>query len=181
MEGKDFMDFNQLALARESCRKYSDKEVSHDDIVDIVTAAAQSPSACNSQPWKFVVCEGEIAQKMPDCIIDENSPINRWVGQSKAYIVVCETPALLMNGEISQKYAQMDVGIACASLCFAARDKGIGTCILGLFNEDKLKELLNIPSDINIRLIVTLGYPEYATPRPKKRKEIDEVVGYNNW
>ncbi len=175
------MNFKQIVQNRESCRAYSEKPVLLEDIKDILNCAIQSPSACNSQPWKFIVCEGETAKQMPNCIINESSPINRWVGEAFAYIVVCEMPALLMNGEISQKYAQTDVGIACATICYAAADKGIGTCILGLFNEENTRQLLNIPQDIKISYIITLGYPKNENARPKRRKNIDDVISFNKW
>ncbi len=175
------MNFKELALKRESCREYTDKKLSHDDIIDIVTTAAQSPSACNSQPWRFVVCEGDIAKKMPACIIDDALPINKWVGQADAYAVLCEMPALLNSGKFSQKYAQMDVGMACATFCLAAADKGIGTCILGTFKEDEVRALLNIPSDITIRLVITMGYAKAESPRAKTRKAFNEIASVNKW
>ncbi len=175
------MNFKELAKKRESCREYSDKKLSQDDIMDIISTAMQSPSACNSQPWRFVVCEGDVAQKMPTCIIDDALPINKWVGEADAYVVLCEMPAVLRQGKISQKYAQMDVGMACATFCLAAADKGIATCILGSFNEEKVKGLLNIPSDITVRLVITMGYAKTESPRAKTRKALDEIASVNKW
>ena len=175
------MDFKQLAQTRESCRAYSDRPVDAADIRDILEAARLAPSACNSQPWKFIVCEGDIAKQMPDCIINPLLPFNKWTVQVPAFIVICETKAKLMGNLSSQRYAQLDIGIATASLCYAASDKGLSTCILGDFRENKVKALLDIPKNIPIRLIVTLGYAAAEGVREKKRKDFDEIATYSRW
>ncbi len=178
------MDFKELALKRESCRAYdSGKTVDREVLEEILATATTSPSACNSQPWKFVACDGEVAQQMPSCIIKEGLAINTWTVDVPAFIIVCETKAKLMSGLEcdSQFYAPMDIGMAIATLCYAARDKGLGSCIIGVFDEEKLKSILNIPEDIVIRAIITLGHPAADGTRDKRRKPAEEVISYNSW
>lgn len=177
------MSFIDLSKRRESCRTYADKPVADADIRRVLEAAMLSPSACNSQPWKFVVCQGELAKSMPGCILNPLLPFNKWVNQAQTFVVICETKAKLMGNLpiSSQHYAQMDIGIATAALCFAASDLGLSTCILGSFNEKKVKDLLNIPKDIPVRLIITIGYAKDDAIREKKRKAYDEVVSVNGW
>lgn len=175
------MDFKQLAATRESCRAYSERPVPKEEIKTVLETALLSPSACNSQPWRFIVCEGETAKKLPDCIINPVLPINRWVVEVPVFLVVCETKAKLMGGVTSQKYAQMDVGIATAALCFAASEQGLSTCILGSFSQKKVKALLGIPKDSTVRLIVTLGYATKDGVRQKNRRAYEELVSYNQW
>lgn len=175
------MNFTEISNARESARSYEDKIVSREDLEAIISETILAPSACNAQPWKFVVCDGETAKKIPNCL-KTGLPINQWTDEAPAFIVVCETKAKLMSMlELdSQFYAQMDVGIATATICYSATDKGLSTCIIGSFNQDALKELLNIPDDINIRLVISVGYAS-SDLREKRRKNIDEIRSYNTF
>lgn len=177
------MNFKELAYKRQSCRGYTDKKVSEEDIREILETVRLSPSACNSQPWKFVVCTGETAEQLPDILTSKLLPINRWTKEVSTFVVICETKArLLKNIPVgTQHYAQMDLGIACATLCYAAEEKGISSCIMGAFDEKKLKKLLDIPSDIVVRLVVALGYPKDEKIRDKSRKPYDDIVSMNKW
>lgn len=178
------MKFKELCEKRQSCRHYTDKKVSDEDIRDILESVRLCPSACNSQPWKFVVVKDEVAEKMPEyLVVNKLIPINKWTKEVSTFIVVCETKARLIKGIPvgTQHYAQMDIGIATATICYAAEEKGIGTCIMGAFKEEKIKELLGIPDDIKIRLVISLGYPEDKEIRNKSRKDFDDIVSINKW
>ncbi len=177
------MNFLELSEKRESCRSYSDKPVDKKLLLNILKAAGNTASACNSQPWKFVVCTDDTAKKMPDCIINPDFKINGWVGEAPVFIVVCETKARLFKGATvdSQYFAQMDIGNAVGTLCYAASDVGLSTCIIGMFDEQKIKALLNIPDDITVRLIVTLGYSKTDDVRIKSRKQLDDIVSFNSF
>ena len=65
-------------------------------------------------------------------------------------------------------------------MCLQAAAEGLGTCMLGWFNEPKVKKLLNIPKSKRVPLIITLGYPASET-REKRRKDIDDIVSYNTY
>ncbi|MFI3206273.1 MAG: nitroreductase family protein [Clostridia bacterium] len=177
------MNFTELNLKRESCRAYIEKEVDREISTQIIKEALNAPSACNSQPWKFVLCDGEKANDFTKFIKREGSKINQWTDQVPCFIVLCETKAQLMASLNcnSQKYAQYDAGLAAATICYSARDKGLGTCIIGVFDEAGIKEYLSIPEDVKISLIITLGYPKHEEPRAKMRKDLDDVLSYNNW
>lgn len=175
------MNFSEISKVRESARSYVNKEVSREDLETIISETMLAPSACNSQPWRFVVCDGETAKKIPDCL-KTGLPINQWTDEAPAFIIVCETKAKLMSmlNLESQFYAQMDLGIASATICYSATDKGLSTCIVGSFNEPALKELLNIPEEITVRLVISVGYAETEI-REKRRKNIDDVRSYNSY
>ncbi len=179
------MNFTELAEKRVSCRAYdSEKEVSREDVKEILRAATFAPSACNSQPWKLIACDKDYAKKVSSFIIRDDLKINHWTVDVPVFVVVCEEKVTLMkslNEENQQKYAQMDIGSAMTSICLAATDKGIGSCIIGVFDEDKLRELLNIPSDAVVRAIVALGYPKSENIPNKVRKNEDEKVSFNCW
>ena len=178
------MNFKEITKKRQSCRHYTDKKVSMEDINEILECVRNCPSACNSQPWKFIVCTDEIAKSMSEhLVVNKLLPINRWTKECSTFIVIAETKARLIKGIPvgSQHYAQIDLGIACATLCYAACDKGISTCIMGAFDEKKIKQLLNIPEDIKVRLVVSLGYAKDETVKNKSRKQYEEIVSINKW
>ncbi len=179
------MDFIKLAEKRVSCRAYdSQKEVSKDDITEILRAGTYAPSACNSQPWRFVVCDKENANKIAHLIIREDLKINHWTVDVPAFVVVCEEKVTLMkslNAQDQQHYAQIDIGSAMTSICLAATDKGLGSCIIGIFDEPKIKELLSIPEDVKIRAVIAVGYPKNDNTAAKPRKPESEKISFNKW
>ena len=181
------MKFEELQMIRESCRVYSDKKVSREDLTHLVDVARFSPSGCNSQPWKFIIIDEEDArQKVIDSFQDENINGCPWGDKVPAFIVICEEKAKLMPGVAehygSQHFAQMDIGMASMALCYEATAMGLGTCMIGSMNQERIKKSLGIPSDVVVRLIITVGYPKVKTePRKKIRKDFDEVVSYNKY
>ena len=176
------MSFSELAKIRESCRSYSDKKVSHELLLQILSDALLAPSACNSQPWKLIACEDDTAENLKQ-FIGDGGTANAFAKKAPAFVVVCETPAVLRPGVMaeSQQFAQMDVGEATAYLTLAAADRGLSTCIMGIFMEDGIKKLLNIPDSAVVRLVLAVGYASEAGSRPKTRKPFDEVASFNRW
>ncbi len=170
------MSFFELINKRESCRDFSDKKVDKELLVKCIEAAHIAPSACNSQPWSFVVVNSE--QKGPliaKCL--QTAGFNKFADNVPAFIVICEEEAKLIGG-VSQKYAQGDVGIATASICYAATELGLSTCIMGSIDHEMLKEILNLPENKNIRLVLAVGYASNDKIRNKVRKPIDEIMTY---
>ena len=154
------MNFKELSLKRESCRNYTNKKVNRQDLNEIVEMARQSPSACNSQPWKFIIVDNEKAKLIPPLL--QGGGFNKWTEKVSSFIIICETFAKLYDGisNDSQHYAKIDIGIATANLTMAATSKGLSTCIMGYFNELKIKEIFNIPIVIKICLVIAVGYAE---------------------
>ena len=176
------MEFNKLILTRQSCRDYDkDKKVPLDVIKQIAEDACKSPSACNSQPWKLVIADGEVAAKIPPIL--QEMGFNKYTDNVGTFIVLCETFAVLRKDVTyeSQHFAQMDVGSAAAYLTLSAANRGVASCIIGAFNEDSLKKLLNIPGDVKIRLVIALGYPATDSIRDKIRKDTSETISVNKW
>ena len=175
------MTFRELALCRESCRDYSDRPVDHALLCDIMETACLSPSACNSQPWRLVLAEDEVAEKMRPLM--QVGGRNKFTDKVPAFVAICETKALLKPGvrENEQYFAQMDLGMATMMLTLAAADSGLSSCILGCFDENGVKELLNIPEEIPVRLVVAIGYANAEGPRPKIRKAAEEVRAFQRW
>ncbi|MDR1040484.1 MAG: nitroreductase family protein [Deltaproteobacteria bacterium] len=174
-------DFLELAGRRQSCRNFASKPVEHDKIVKCVEAARLAPSGCNSQPWSLVVVEN------PDKVkeVAESTQLmglNAHNSKAQAFFVVVEEPAVLMKkiGQLvdSQIFAQGDLGGFALSLCLEAESLGLGTCIIGLYDRPRLRELLGIAEDRKIFIVISVGYPESDKIREKIRKPADSFVRY---
>ena len=178
------MNFFELINKRESVRGYLDKPVEKEKIEKIIECARLSPSACNAQPWKFVVVNDKdilekVAKKLYDPLV---SGINKF---ALTFIVVVGEKRNLASkiGSIvkNKDYTSMDIGIACENICLAATELGLGTCMMGWFKEKDIKKILEIPDKKEVHLVISLGYYENKEPRKKVRKEINEIFSYNKY
>ncbi len=174
-------DFFELIAKRESCRNYSDKQVDIGLLRKCIEAARLAPSACNSQPWSFtVVNNSELSPKVAKCL--QEMGMNKFTDKCPAYVIVTEEDASLsakFGGKVkNQQYAPIDIGLATANLVLAATELGLSTCIMGWFNESKLKNLLDIPKTKRIRLVIGVGYAASENLREKKRKSMEEITKY---
>ena len=171
-------EFFNLINNRQSCRKYLDKPVEKEKLIKCIEAARVAPSACNSQPWHFVVVNNkEIASKVAMCVQDK--VMNKFTSECQAFIIVVEENGNLTSraGALmkQQDYRSVDLGIATEHICLSATQQDLGTCILGWFNEKEIKKLLNINKLKRIRLVVAIGYPENKDIRQKTRKSVNEI------
>ena len=179
------MDFLELARRRQSDRAYEDKPVEQEKLLHCLQAARLAPSACNSQPWTFIVVdEPTLKNKVADATSNRLLPLNHFTKQAPMHVVIVqEKPKLVssLGGAIKDKeYPLIDIGIAAEHFCLQAAAEGLGTCMLGWFNEKKVKKLLGIPPSKRALLIITLGYPAQET-REKKRKEFKEMTRHNGY
>lgn len=177
------MDFSVLAIRRQSDRKYLNKAVEKEKIMQCLETARLSPSANNSQPWKFIVVDDQtLKEQIADCA--HSMGMNAFTHQAPLIIaVVIEKQNILSSvGSIlkDKPYYLLDIGMAVNQLCLQAADIGLGSCIIGWFNEKKVKKLLEISSSKRVPLLITLGYPASET-RIKKRKTIDEITSWNKY
>lgn len=173
-------NFFDLIARRESCRNYDpQKRVETEKLIKCIEAARIAPSACNSQPWSFVVVNSpEVSPKVAKCV--QGIGMNRFTDACPSFIVVIEEKANMtakLGGAFKdQQFAQIDIGIATAHICLAAVEQGLSACIMGWLEEKKLKELLNIPKSKRIRLVLSVGYAANESLREKKRKKLDEIM-----
>ena len=182
----DKSEFYELVNKRQSTRAFDTaRSVDRETINRILEAARLSPSACNAQPWHFIVVdEPELKNKVADAASARLLGMNHFTKQAPVHIIVVEEKVNLssgIGGLVKDKhFAFLDIGIATAHICLAAEAEGLSTCILGWFAEKKMKSLLNIPENKRVVLDIVLGHP--AQPlRPKKRKSSDEIVSYNKY
>lgn len=171
---------------RQSCRNFDPlRAVEREVVTACLEAARLAPSACNSQPWRFVaVDDPQRVEQVARCVQD--SGMNRFAEHCTCFVVVVEGAQNIsakVGGSLkNQQYSAIDIGIAAAHLVLAATDLGLGSCILGWFNERKLKMMLGIPKTRRVRLVVALGYPvEGEALREKQRKPFDDVVSFNKF
>jgi nitroreductase len=175
----------ELINSRQSDRKYSDKPVEKEKLERIIEAGRMAPSACNAQPWKFiVVTEPKLIGKIAEAASARLIGMNMFVAQAPVLlIVVREKPnfSSKVGGTIKKKdYSLIDIGIASENICLQARAEGIGSCMIGWFEEKMLKKLLAIPGSKRVELIITLGY-SLSELREKKRKPAEVTVSYNKY
>ena len=110
--------------------------------------------------------------------------INHFTKQAPVHILLVEEKVNLssgIGGWVKQKdYAQMDLGVVAAHIVLAAHAEGLGSCIVGWFDEEKMRELLSIPDSRRVWLDIVIGYSTQAL-RSKKRKSKEEIVSYNKY
>jgi len=181
-EGIKMLD---LISSRQSDRSYSDKVVEKDKIERIVEAGRLAPSACNAQPWKFIVVTDPVLLKEVSKAASEPVlKMNLFVRQAPVIIVVVrEKPNITskIGSKILKKdYSLIDIGIASDNICLQSRAEGLGSCIIGWFDEDRIRSILGVPGSKRVELIITLGYST-AVQRAKKRKSPGEVISYNKY
>lgn len=179
--------FNFLSLVKErqSDRKYSDKPVEKEKLMRCLEAGRLAPSACNAQPWTFIVVDDpELKNKVAKETSGGVLPLNHFTSQAPVLIaIVLEKPNITCRfGEVvkDKKFTIMDLGIAASHICLQAAAEGLGSCMLGWFNEKKVSDLLGIPGNKRPMLIITLGYPA-GKKRKKIRKKPEDVIRFNSY
>lgn len=172
------MNFTEIAKTRQSCRKYdSTRAVEAEKLDAILESARLAPSACNGQPYHLTVCKGESAKAIASCVTGMG--LNKFAADAPVMIVISEEPyvrtAALASKTKKNDYRSMDIGIVSAYITAEATAQGLGTCILGWFDDEKIRKICDLDSPV--RLVITLGYAAEGDPlREKKRKPKEELV-----
>ena len=175
------MNFMEIANTRQSCRSYDEnRAVEQEKLEAVLEAARLAPSACNGQPYHITVCRGELAKEVA-LLTRGLGGMNKFAVQAPVLLVLSEMPyvksAALGAKVKNNDYRSMDIGIACAYLTAEATAQGLSTCILGWFDDEKVRKLCDL--DQPIRLIITLGYAKEEDPlRKKVRKSMDDLVSW---
>lgn len=171
------MNFLEIAQTRQSCRSYDESRCIEQEKLDAILEAAQlSPSACNGQPYKITVCRGQAAKEV--AAATAGMGLNKFASQAPVLLVLSEMPyvksaalgAKLKNND----YRSIDIGIAAAYITAEAAAQGLGSCILGWLDDQKIRSICGL--EYPVRLVITLGYAKDETLRAKKRKDLSELV-----
>ena len=174
------MNFTEIAQNRQSCRKYdSTKAVEQEKLDAILNAARLSPSACNGQPYHVTVCTGDTAAAVAKAT--QGMGMNKFVSDAPVQLVISEKPycrtAAVGSKLKHNDYRSIDIGIVAAYITAEASAQGLGSCILGWLDSDKIKSICDLDGDI--RLVICIGYASADDKlRTKKRKDLDELVSY---
>lgn len=182
--------FLDLAYMRRSVRAYDSRAVDRDTIERCLEAARLAPSACNAQPWKFTVLqETPVIARIAEASLLPGSSMNRFVRETPVIVAVTgETPnvtSFLGSFIKRKKLFLLDIGMAAEHFCLQAAEEGLGTCMLGWFNERKVKKLIGIPRRKRLYLLIATGFPaangEENASHEKKRKTPDEMRCYGRY
>lgn len=178
----------QLIEERQSVRKFDlSKTVEKEKIIQCVEAARLAPSACNAQPWKFIVIdEPELRKNVAEQTYGPFMKFNKFVIEAPV-IVVVTIEKQNFNSRFGSSYKNIDfplidIGIASQQFCLQAQELGLGTCMLGWFNEKPIQKLLNIPKQRKIGMLIALGYAvENYKHRIKQRKNFEQMCSFNTY
>jgi nitroreductase len=181
------MDFFELINKRQSVREYSNREVEPEKIEKCIEAARLAPSASNSQPWKLIVVnDADLVKKVAASTFSSIVGFNKFTLEAPVILVmVIEKPRMItqVGGFLkSREFPLIDIGIAAEHFCLQAAELGLGTCMMGWFDEKAIKKLLGVPRKKRLGLVISLGYaPDDYPLRKKIRKEKPVVLSYNKY
>jgi nitroreductase len=181
------MDFLDLIKTRQSIRHYTSKPVEPEKIEKLIEVVRLAPSASNSQPWKLIIVDDPAkTEKIAKATFDTIIYFNKFTVEAPVFaILVIEKPRLItyLGATIKKReFPLIDIGIAAEHFCLQAAEMGLGTCMIGWFNEKKIKEVLGIPKVTRIGLLISVGYaPDGYKLREKIRKQTKEMCSYNSY
>jgi nitroreductase len=184
------MELFEAMKTRRSVRAYQDKPVEDEKLRSVLDAVRMAPSWANMQCWRMVVVKDKsVQEKISDLSYVESyfspkgyksNPSKKALAAAPVVIALCADPA--QSGVLwDQNYYLVDAGIAAQNLMLAARGLGLGTVFVGVYDEEKLKKLLNIPASIRIIGLLPLGYPTEEKKDGPKRKPLDEICFNEQW
>lgn len=178
------MNASECIKGRRSIRQFTDEPVSHQLLEEVIDVARFAPSWKNTQISRYVAVEG--AKK--DAICDScfsvyagNADIIRKAPMLVVLTFVKNRCGYERDGSFTtvkeDRWQNFDTGIAAEAFCLAAYEKGLGSVILGIFDDDKVAELIDLPEDRGVSALIVLGHPAVA-PEAPKRKEVADLVTY---
>ena len=174
------MNFTEIANTRQSCRAYdASRSVEEEKLNAILESARLSPSACNGQPYLMTVCRGESAKAVAKAV--QGMGMNKFATDAPVLIVISEKPyvaSAALGAKIKNNdFRSIDIGILAAYITAEAAAQGLGSCILGWLDDERLREICSL--DGTVRLVITIGYAKEGDKlRQKKRKDMDEIVKF---
>ena len=168
------MDVFQAISKRYSCRSYKAKPIEREKLTKVLEAARLAPSAKNLQDWRFVVVtDAETKTRLIEAANNQS-----FIAQAGAILVACSNSDYVMT--CGQPIAPIDIAIALEHIALQAVEEGLATCWIGSFFPEKVRAILNIPEDIAVIELMSIGYPADEQP-PIKRKSLEKIITHNNW
>ncbi len=177
------MKATDCIVGRRSIRKFKNDKISHSLLESIISTASFSPSWKNTQITRYIAIEDtSIIKKIADDFTPEfNANIIRQISTLIAVTFVKGRCGFERDGSFSTKkgdrWQMFDVGVACQTFCLAAHEAGLGTVIMGIWDEDGITELLDIPETQELAALIAIGYPD-ITPEAPRRKSVEDLLSY---
>jgi len=170
------MDVYEAIKTRKSVRSYESRQVPDEVLIRILNAARRAPSANNSQEWRFVVVRNAETRRQ----IARAACRQSFVGEAPVVLVCCakDNRHVMTCGQASYP---IDAAIAIDHITLCAAAEGLGTCWIGAFYEDEVKQILGIPPAIRVVALLPLGYPQDPKPVRKLRLSLERIVSYEGW
>jgi nitroreductase len=170
------MDVYEAISRRKSVRSFREEEIAEEVISRLFGAARLAPSASNRQEWRFVAVRDPALRRR----LSRAARGQAHVAQAAVVVACCaETDGHVMS--CGQACYPIDVAIAVDHLTLCATAEGLGSCWIGAFQEDEVKEILGIPARIRVVALLALGHPEDASPVEKDRLSLEAIVRHERW
>ena len=170
------VDVIQAIKSRKSVRSFLDKKVESEKVTNILEMARLAPSFFNRQDWRFVVVR-DITTKNK---LVNNAKSPSFVAEFPIVIVGCGKPIEHISSSDQSSYI-IDAAIALNHVTLAAVEYGLGSCWISIFDEKKVKEILDIPEEIRIIGLVSLGYPKETSVSEKRRIPLAQLIKFEKW
>jgi len=173
------MDTEECILTRRSVRKFKKVKVDMEKIGKVLEAGRAAPSSGNIQNWMFIIVDDEAKRKaIADACFQQY-----WMADAPIHIVICDKPEEVkrhygIRGE--RLYSVQNCAAATENMLLMAHDQGLGSCWIGAFDEDKVRDILGIVKEARPQIIITIGYADEEPSIPSKYK-LDNVVYFNKW
>lgn len=170
------MELYRVISLRKSVRAFEVREVPEDTLARVLEGARLAPSANNRQEWRFIVVRDADRRAR----LSRAACGQRFVAEAPVVIACCaETDEHLMT--CGQPAYTIDVALATDHLTLCAAAEGLGTCWIGAFHEDQVREVLDIPPRVRVVALLPLGYPRNPDPDSKSRLPLERIVHYDRW
>jgi nitroreductase len=170
------VDVYEAIYTRKSVRAFKDKDIPEEKIVRLLEAARLAPSASNRQERRFVVVRDPLMRKH----LSVAARGQTFIGGAPVVLACCaETDEHVMA--CGQLCYPIDVAIAIDHITLCAVAEGLGTCWIGAFDEDRVKELLAIPPQIRVVGLLPVGYAQDPSKVVKSRLFLQKLIKYERW
>lgn len=179
------MEVLQAITTRRSVRKYQEKPVEREKIHACLEAARLAPSACNSQPWEFIVIDDpQVKESFCNEVFGGVYKISTWAQKAPVLIAAVSDKGSFISriGNFVRRteFYLVDHGIACEHLVLRAWDLGLGSCWIGWFNAENAARFFKLPKSKKVEHLIALGYPD-ETPDARPRQTLESIVHYNTY
>jgi nitroreductase len=179
------VEIMDVIKSRRSIRTYLDRDIPDEIFHEILEAVRWSPSWANTQIWELVLVKNPIKKAALFETLSPNNPAGKAIKQAPLIIAMCAKlkSAGYYKGQAATKlgdWFMFDLGIATQSLCLAAQARGLGTVIVGLFDQDQAAKILNVKEGYELVALIPMGYAAKEVSAPKRR-ELNEFVHYESF